>query len=462
MAPGARGHVAELLLLALGVSTAAGAQPVKVGPEFQVNTYITGAQTRNSVAADGNGNFIVVWDSGGSPGGDTSSLSVQAQRYDSTGTTLGSQFQVNTYTTSLQASASVGMDADGDLVVVWESSGSAGGDTSYTSIQGQRYSSAGSAVGSQFQVNTYTTDFQQDPCVAADADGDFVVVWRSNGSAGGDISGRSIQGQRYSSAGSALGSQFQVNTYTTDPQIDPSVAVDADGDFVVAWASYGSSGGDNDGYSIQGQRYNSAGSAVGGEFQVNTYTTSYQYTPSVAADPDGDFVVAWASYGSPGTDASGTSVQARRYNSAGSAVGGEFQINTYTTSYQARPSLATDADGGFVVVWQSYGSSGGDTAGRSVQGKRYSSAGNAIGGQFQVNTSTTNNQQDPSVAASADGDFVVVWERTFAGSGEVIGSSLWSQRFTTAPSVPSLSPAGLAVAALLMSLAAAVALRRRA
>ena len=51
--------------------------------------------------------------------------------------------------------------------------------------------------------------------MAAAPDGDFVVVWESNGSSGTDTSSWSIQGQRYASNGSTLGAQFQVNTYTT-------------------------------------------------------------------------------------------------------------------------------------------------------------------------------------------------------------------------------------------------------
>ena len=70
--------------------------------------------------------------------------------------------------------------------------------------------------------------------MAADADGDFVVAWQSFGQ-DGSIYG--IFARRFSSAGAALASEFQVNTYTTDIQSCPSVAVDADGDFVVAWAS---------------------------------------------------------------------------------------------------------------------------------------------------------------------------------------------------------------------------------
>src|SRR5262245_58340651 len=70
-------------------------------------------------------------------------------------------------------------------------------------------------VGAQFQVNTFTTSYQRYPSVAVAADGDFVVVWESNGSFGTDNNAVSIQGQRYASDGSAQGAQFQVNTYAT-------------------------------------------------------------------------------------------------------------------------------------------------------------------------------------------------------------------------------------------------------
>ncbi len=159
------------------------------------------------------------------------------------------------------------------------------------------------------QVNTYTTSDQAFSSVALDADGDFVVVWHSNGSSGTDSSSFSIQGQRYASGGSTVGGQFQVNTYTTSSQYRPSVAIDADGDFVVVWRSNGSGGTDSSSFSIQGQRYASDGSTVGAQFQVNTYTTSGQYRTSVAMDDDGDFVVVWHSDGSSGTDSSALSIQ---------------------------------------------------------------------------------------------------------------------------------------------------------
>jgi len=192
------------------------------------------------------------------------------------------------------------------------------------------------------------------------------------------------------------GSEFQVNTYTTDDQWNPSVAAGADGDFVVVWDTYYGSG--TDGYeSIQGQRYASDGTPLGSEFQINTYTTSHQQNPSVAARANGDFVVVWWSDGSSGTDTGYSySVQGQRFASDGTPLGSEFQINTYTTDSQRNPSVAAGAGEDFVVVWQSYGSSGTDTGySYSVQGQRFASDGTPLGTQFQINTYTTDRQQNP-------------------------------------------------------------------
>ena len=389
-----------------------------VGSEFQVNTYTSYAQFAPAVAIDADGNFVVVWESNLSGGTDVD-FSVQGQRYASDGAALGGQFQVNTYTTSTQASPSVAVDADGDFVVVWASDGSQGTDSARSSIQGQRYASDGSTRGAEFQVNSFTTGRQRYPAVALAPDGDFVVVWQSNGSPDTDSASSSIQGQRFASDGSVLGGQFQVNSYTTSSQGVPAVAVDSDGDFVVVWQSNGSPDTDSSDFSVQGQRYASDSAALGGQFQVNSYTPESQRAPAVALAPDGDFVVVWQNNSSPGTD---PSIQGQRYASEGSALGGQFQVNSLTTNLQVDPVVAVAADGDFVVVWQSNGPPGTGLASKSLQGRRYTSDGLALGGQVQVNSYTTSFPVLPSVALDADGDFVVVWQS--------VGSrSIQGQRF---------------------------------
>jgi len=52
-------------------------------------------------------------------------------------------------------------------------------------------------------------------------------------------------------------------------------------------------------------------------------------------------------------DGSASGVFGQRFENSGIPLGPEFRVNTYTTSSQALPSVASDALGNFVVVWQS-------------------------------------------------------------------------------------------------------------
>ncbi len=400
-----------------------GQSPASLGGEFEVNTYTTSDQSAPAVAVDAAGGFVVVWSSSGSSGTDTSLTSIQGQRFASGGTALGGEFQVNTYTANGQLSPAVAVDDDGDFIVVWTSSGSSGTDTSSTSIQGQRFASGGTALGGEFQVNTYTTNSQFIPAVAVDADGDFVVAWTSD--LGYCI--YAVRGQLYDSEGTAVGGELEINDNCEPTCPFPNVASEPDGDFVVVWTTYDYSPSKN----IRGRRYASDGTALGEELQIDTYVTGLQTSPSVAVEADGDFVVVWQSGGTTfgdGPDGSSASVQGQRYTSDGNPSGDEFQVNTYTTSHQTQPSVAFDDGGGFVVVWESNGSSG-DTDSMEIQGQRFVSDGTALGGEFHVNTYTTSNQGRPSVAADPDGDFVVVWHSDGSNGLDTDSRSVQGQRF---------------------------------
>ncbi len=418
-------------LLALGLLPAAawGAGPA-VGEEFQVNSYTTSYQTFPSVGVAPDGAFVVVWESYGSYGSDTDVGSVQGQRYASDGTPLGGEFQVNSYTTSYQYLPAVAVALDGVFVVAWESHGSYGSDTDGYSIQARRYAADGTPLGGQFQVNFHTPADQFLPALAAGADGAFVVVWKSEGSSGSDTDGESVQGQRYASDGTPLGGQFQVNSYTTSSQAAPFVGMASDtGAFVVAWESDGSYGSDTDRSSIQGQRYAADGTPLGGEFQINSYTTLSQTLPSVAVVPGGDFVVVWESGGSSGSDIDSTSIQGQRYAADGTPLGDEFQVNSYSTGSQDFPSVDVEPSGAFVVTWMSSGSYGSDTA-ASIQGQRYASDGAPVGGEFQVNSYTTSVQLFPSVGVAPGGDFVVVWDSYGSSGSDTDSFSAQGQRFS--------------------------------
>jgi len=52
----------------------------------------------------------------------------------------------------------------------------------------------------------------------------------------------------------------------------------------------------------------------------------------------------------------------------GNPLGPEFRVNTYTTSYQSWPAVASDSSGNFVVVWESNFQDGSNSG---VFGQRY-------------------------------------------------------------------------------------------
>jgi hypothetical protein len=384
-----------------------GCTPVSPSGEFRVHTYTTDNQRLASVAMDNAGDFVVAW---ASLINDGSQYGIFAQRYGSTGLPVGSEFQVNTYTTGTQINPAVAMDSNGDFVVTWNSSQEGNGNGIYAQI----FYSDGSRNGSEFMVNTYTTGQQQNSSVAMDDNGDFVVTWHSYNQEGSN-SRYGIYAQRYNSDGSkplVNGSEFQVNTYTTNTQTNPSAAMDDNGDFVISWQS---SLQDTSYYGVYAQKYHSDGSPNGSEFQVNTFTFEHQANSSAAMDSSGNFIISWQD---SGHDGSGTGIYAQRYNADGSKPGtngAEFQVNTYITGAQANPSVAMDNNGNFVISWHDSNQEGSGFE-SGIYAQRFDSAGFAQGTEFHVNTYTSNSQDFPVVAMDSNGDFVVAWNSSQEGT----------------------------------------------
>jgi len=406
------------------------AQVYKVGGELQVNTLTAGWQGSPKVAADAAGRFVVVWASEDSAGDDQSYTSVQARRFDAAGNPLGTEEQVNTYTANRQWFPDVAAAANGSFVVVWDAWGAPGPDIQHA-ILGQRFDSGGARVGGEFQVNTFSDRGQETPALASDAFGDTFVTWTSDDAAGNDAFGTSIEAQRFSSLGAPAGNEVQVNASIYGDQLSPAVASTPAGATVVVFESDESLGDDDDGRSIQGQRYDAGGSLDGTEFQVNTTTTGSQSEPAVALAPSGEFIVVWKSQTSAGTDQDGPSIQAQRYSRLGQPVGSEIQVNTTTGGVQDSPEVAADATGNYVVVWESDTSAGDDTDG-SVQAQLLDGqTGAPIGGEIQVNSYTSYGQSHPDVATLGQtGDFVVVWMSPGSAGSDNWSTSVHAQRYS--------------------------------
>jgi Ca2+-binding RTX toxin-like protein len=171
------------------------------------------------------------------------------------------------------------------------------------------------------------------------------VTWMSYGQ---DGSGSGVYAQRYDASGNPVGGETHVNTTTASDQRDPSVAALADGGYVVTWSSLGH---------VYAQRYDASGDVVGGETFVNTTTEGAQYHPSVAALADGGYVVTWLSIGGeyPLYPYMASNVYVQRYDASGNAVD-EIIVTRSVAGATNVPSVATLADGGYVVTWWSHDS----------------------------------------------------------------------------------------------------------
>ena len=369
-------------------SASSSAQVTPVGSEFRVNTSTTSDQGYPSVAGLADGGFVVAWEreSGGS-GAD----GVFSQRYDVTGLAVGMEFQINSSTATNARHPRVAALTDGGFVIVYQQNGA---------VLGRRYDSASMPLAAAFQVDAGAGY----PAVAGLKDGGFVATW-----ADGDIFGR-----RYDSLGAPVEGAFQINTYTTGNQIRPKIAPAGSG-FVVVWDSTPpalGTGQDGDEEGVFGRRYFANG-PPDVEFQVNTTTANDQFAPDVAA-AGGGFVAVWQSFG----------VFGQRYNGVGAPVGAEFPV--HDMSFNGHPEVDGSPGGTFVVAYESYGADGG---GYAVLGLRVPDVG--LGSSFQANTFTAGHQRLPDVAVTGNG-FVVVWE---SANQDGSGTGVYAQRFLFGPTL---------------------------
>ncbi|MDC0541764.1 hypothetical protein OAO50_08970, partial [Paracoccaceae bacterium] len=375
------------------------------------------------------GGYVVTWTSQAQDDSSGSyAKGVYGQRYDASGSTVGSEFLINTTVVNQQGYPAITSFLDGGFTVIWESYG----QESQSGIFGQRYDASASTVGSEFHVNTYTSSYQSVADITSLSDDSFVVTWQSYHQDGDEYG---IYGQKYDSSGNVSGSEFQISTSTSGRQEQAQVTALLDGGFVVAWQD--DSGLDGSDLGIFGQRYDKYGNTVASEFQINTHTSDGQEQVHVEGLKDGGFVASWGSYYQDGSQ---SGVYAQRYSASGETLGSEFRVNTYTNSYQLAPSISSLPDGGFIASWQSNGQDG-TTA--SIYGQRYDSSGNAIGSEFKINTYVSGAQGSPEVSVLADGSFVVVWQDETGQDGSSTGA--YGQRFDAAYETPLASNASVVV-----------------
>jgi hypothetical protein len=369
-------------------------QSVQYNREFQVNTYINNAQIRPDIARLSEDKFVICWQSDEQDG---SNWGIYAQIFDQNAQKLGAEFRVNKTVEGSQSYPRVCGLTNGGFVICWQSYAGLGGFG--TEVIAQRYDKDGIRQGEEFQVNTYTENYQYGPRICGLTNGNFVVCWNSLDQ---DGSGDGIFGQMFNSDAMKIGDEFQVNTYADNRQKYPDLCGLSGGGFVVCWESYGQ---DEEYDGIIMQMYDSSGARFREETIVNTYGLRFQGRPSVDLISDDRFVICWHSDGNQ--DGEGSAVIGQMFDGSGAKHGNEFIVNTYSIDDQYSPSISRLADSGFIICWVSDEQDGDE---RGVFAQMYDNNGSKNGQEFPINSFTESYQYRPRVCGLENGDLVICWE----------------------------------------------------
>ena len=386
-------------------------------PDFQVNenTGIGDAdQYQPSISLDGNGNFVITWTDERNGNGD-----IYAQCYASDGTKIGTNFKVNDdqetdYPMNDQRNSCIATDCNGNFVITWMDYRNHNKD-----IYAQRYASGGTAIGTNFKVNdNVESAWTYFPSISADSNGNFIITWADD-RCDWDYD---IYAQRYTSDGTAIGSNFRVNeSGWYDDNYSPSICTDMSGNFVITWRDWYDEWWWNN--NIYAKRYAHDGTAIGSNFIVNLYGDAQRYGPSISIDGSGNFIITWVNQGFEhgSSEWYDSDIFAQRYASNGTTIGSNYIVNEdicdFECADQYSPSISTDSSGNFVITWadERYGDP-------NIYAQRYASDGSAVGSNYRVTNISTTDQTSPDVCLWNDRIYTT-WRDNSAGT---TGYDIWA------------------------------------
>jgi len=219
----------------------------KIGTNFLINQFVNFNQRTPAVAALPGGGFVVTWVSEQqqqlsaslgtnstyvkSPSTLIPSIDIYARVFDASGVATASEFRVNT-DKSPAANPAVSVATDGSFLVAWTSRNLTNFNESLD-VYGRTFVGAGNG-GSVFRINSFTYGDQFAPRLSA-IGLDYFVTWTSLAQ---DGAREGVYGQYVHNNGALIGNEFRVNTTTVSQQMQPSVASDGVGQFLVVWTSF--------------------------------------------------------------------------------------------------------------------------------------------------------------------------------------------------------------------------------
>jgi hypothetical protein len=168
----------------------------------------------------------------------------------------------------------------------------------------------------------------------------YVVVWRD----AVPNANHAIRAQLFNSSDQKVGPQLTVDPGKAGDDLQPSVAMDSSGNFVVAWTVH-----TNTGSIVEAQRFDNKGAPRPGVGLIQLSPVSaFQDQPDVACDTNGRFFIAATTHAG-----SATMIVAHRFNSDGTpdAATPSVGVDVIPWDNASQPSVTASADGSFAVAF---------------------------------------------------------------------------------------------------------------
>ena len=323
---------------------------------------------------------------------------------------VGTEFRVNGNVESKQRNPTAAYNAAGTGLVVWEND--------KNGLRGRFYGRDGAPASDEMALVANQKlpgvpaqgieVMRKDPAVAFLSSGEFLLAWteeRSNVRVDIFIEQREVIDrdgylQKFSAAGSPLGTPVRLNGTASGWENLPKILVRDGADAVVLWQAQNT--GSAAGNGIFGRLVHTNGTPSGDAFKISVGAGSgAAVNPAIAGKPNGEFLVAWEA-----SDGDSLGVFARAFDRAANP-GSSFRINSDVPGLQRRPAVTADrSTGGWLAVWQGQSDS---PKHAHIFGQFLGATGNLVGPQFQVSVGVAPTQISPSVAAATGGRFLVTW-----------------------------------------------------
>ena len=256
--------------------------------------------------------------------------------------------------------ASVGMGDAGNAVVAWrdDPDGDGKGDISLVRIGTGSYTSC-PPLTRLARPQPVDAANQTEPSVAVNGRGDYVIAWQTNvsGHSGIRASRYVLNADRRTFTVAPRFRRVHVsnlpgNTGAYSHTL-PSVGMSRNGTVSVAWAEDDDGNGEA---SIALRRFRAGGGPIGGAVRVNSVDAGHQTRPDVAVNANGQSVVAWQERPSRTAPVSQSRVELRTLNANGTLRGSDTRAAACMTPAfacgQDRPDAAIADNGTFVVTWR--------------------------------------------------------------------------------------------------------------